>query len=74
MAEKKFEVKTYLIDFKCEACGSGFMRPTGEVKSADPILFPHICNACNVEQALFSKVYPIQVLENVEVEMEAEEP
>ena len=31
MAEEKYKVQTYEIDFKCDICGKGWYRPTGEI-------------------------------------------
>jgi len=45
------------VDFVCDECGDGRMRPNGEVMYTDPLKYYHECNNCGNKQA-FDKTYP----------------
>ena len=66
MAEEKYKVNTYEIDYKCDVCGEGYMRPTGEVLLAFPTQYPHRCNKCGTEMNMMGRIYPYTVTERVE--------
>jgi hypothetical protein len=53
------EVKTINIDYKCDKCNEGYMRPTGTVFPTNPPQIPHKCNnsLCN-ESKTFNLYYP----------------
>lgn len=40
----------YIIDELCDACGAGFMRPTGVLLMSDPPKYPHRCTACDAHK------------------------
>ena len=61
MAEEKYVVNTYEIDFKCDVCGSGWYRPTGEVYPTYPMKFPHRCNYCGAEMIVEEHTYPYTI-------------
>lgn len=66
MAEEKYKVQTYEIDFSCDVCGKGWYRPTGEVYPTYPAKYPHKCNACGAEMVVVGHTYPYTVVEKVE--------
>lgn len=51
-------MKSVQIDYKCDYCGSGYMRPTGIMLTSYPPQFPHRCNKCGVSMT-FVEEYPI---------------
>ena len=65
MAEEKHKVNTYEIDFKCDVCGRGWYRPTGEVYPTYPLKFLHKCNFCGAEMIVEEYTYPYTVTEQV---------
>ena len=65
MAEEKYKVQTYEIDFKCDVCGKGWYRPTGKVYPTYPIQYHHKCNFCGAEMTINDHVYPYTVTEKV---------
>ena len=65
MAEEKYKVTTYEIDFKCDVCEEGYMRPTGEVLLTFPMQYPHRCNHCGAEMIVREHTYPYTVVEKV---------
>lgn len=65
MAEEKYKVNTYEIDFKCDVCRTGYMRPTGEILTTFPAQFPHRCNHCGAEMTVREHTYPYTVTEQV---------
>lgn len=56
MSELVAEVKTLIVQMKCEKCGKGLMEPFGDtVLATYPQQYPHKCNKCgNVEN------YPVE--------------
>ena len=40
-------VQTQQVDEKCPQCNTGWMRPTGIVKTTNPPQYEHACNVCN---------------------------
>ena len=63
MALEKDRVQTYEMDFKCDICGKGWCRPTGEVLLTYPMKFPHKCNFCGAEMIVEKHTYPYTVTE-----------
>ena len=43
-------VQTRQVDMKCPACGTGYMRPNGIVKTSNPPWYTHRCTNCGNEQ------------------------
>jgi hypothetical protein len=46
MPEEKKPLKSFSIDYICDVCGKGHMRPTGVVYERMPPLFVHECDKC----------------------------
>lgn len=65
MAEERYKVKTYEIDFRCDICKKGYMRPTGEVIATYPMQYPHKCTFCGAEMTISGHNYPYTVTERV---------
>ena len=55
--EKTLTVQTLKVDYECDKCGVGYMRPTGQCLTPDPPLYPHICTNCGHHQT-FRVTYP----------------
>ena len=72
MAEEKYKVQTYEVDYKCDVCSKGWYRPTGVVLTTFPAQFPHECNFCGAEMIVREHTYPYVVTEKV-IEAEGEE-
>ena len=52
-------VITKQVDYICDACGEGKMRPNGVSLLCSPAKFPHICNSPNCsEMQNFKCTYP----------------
>lgn len=63
MSEVKYEVKTFLIDMKCDKCAEGYMRPIGNVVlTSYPLSYPHECDVCGYREN-YTKVYPYEIYE-----------
>lgn len=58
MSEILREVKQVEIDYTCDACGTGKMRPTGATLMSSPPKHPHKCNSCGAEQTFRGVKYP----------------
>ena len=67
MAEIKTEVKTYQIDYVCDECGCGYLRPTGEALLTHPPKYPHKCKTCGFKKT-FKNKYPTVVTEEALVQ------
>ena len=66
MAKEKYTVNTYEIDFKCDVCGKGYMRPlVGTILPSWPPQYPHKCNKCGAEMNVIGHTYPYMVTERV---------
>ena len=63
--EEKCKVNTYEIDYKCDVCGKGYMRPLGTVLPSYPAQYPHRCNKCGAEMNVIGHTYPYTVTERV---------
>jgi len=64
MGERKFEVKTFGVDYICDDCNSGLMEYTGTMLTVNPPLFQHKCNSCGSVKNLSQK-YPNTIIERV---------
>lgn len=63
MSEVKYQVKTFLIDMKCDKCGEGYMRPVGNVVlTSYPLQYPHECDVCGFREN-YTKTYPYETYE-----------
>lgn len=65
MAEEKYKVNTYEIHYKCDVCGKGYMRCTGEILLTFPAKYPHRCDYCGAEMIVMGHTYPHIVTEKV---------
>ena len=45
------------VDMMCDACGLGFMRPTGITLLSSPPKYKHSCTNCHKEET-YARVYP----------------
>ncbi len=57
MAERNYEVKTVGVEYVCDKCGQGTMRPTGIMLTMSPPKWGHKCNHCG-ELADLNQTYP----------------
>jgi hypothetical protein len=57
MSREQIPLRPIQIDFRCNACGIGFMRPQGNILMSNPPLFSHACNHCGEEET-FQEKYP----------------
>lgn len=62
MAEQKRELKTYEVDYVCDECKNGRMRPTGVKHLTHPARYPHVCGNCGHKDS-FPVIYPNTVHE-----------
>lgn len=46
MAETFTPVLPVQVDYICDACGKGSLKPTGEVKTSNPPWYVHQCKSC----------------------------
>jgi hypothetical protein len=60
MSEVEREVSTFKVDYRCDHCPDGVMRPTGIVYDNVPPRYPHYCTACGHTET-FSYRYPMIV-------------
>lgn len=62
MAEIQLEVRTYEIHYECDACGCGWLLPTGEVyRNVSPLQFEHKCNYCGAKKMIEGRTYPYTI-------------
>lgn len=67
--ERKIAVQQYKIDYDCDDCKEGQMRPVGNVvEGTDPPQYPHVCNNCGEKEVNFEVMYPYSVMEEVDGE------
>jgi hypothetical protein len=57
MSEVEQEVCTFKVDYRCDHCPDGVMRPTGIVYDDVPPLYPHYCATCGYI-ATYNHRYP----------------
>lgn len=55
----RFEVKTYIDDFRCGACVMGWLRPAGELVDNKT---PHVCTHCKRVVMVEGDPYPRTVI------------
>lgn len=64
MSETKTKIQPFQIDYVCNECGEGRMRPTGLALLSHPPKYPHVCDKCGKER-IFRESYPKIVYEEV---------
>ena len=64
MTEVKVEIKKYKVEYWCDKCGEGLVRPTGAVIDTNPPIYPHRCSKCG-EDYCFAKTYPYEKDEEI---------
>lgn len=57
MAETTAPLEVVEVDYVCDACGTGRMRPAGTMLLTDPPKWPHQCSHCGDEK-VFGTKYP----------------
>ena len=57
MSEERLPVQTVCVDYVCDSCGEGHMRPTGLTLTSHPPQYPHLCDKC-AASAVFTVIYP----------------
>lgn len=64
--EVKKEVKSFNVDYKCDQCETGYMRPDGRVLLSNPPKYPHICNNMECSGKMTSRTkYPYIAYEEI---------
>lgn len=59
VAEKRTEVRTFMVRLMCDKCGEGEMKPTGVQLLSNPPQYPHRCDKCGFETTIRGgKAYP----------------
>ena len=58
--EEKKELKTFMVDYKCPKCETGYLRSTGKCLMCSPPKYPHVCNNpnCDYTKTFIDKKYP----------------
>ena len=58
--EEKKELKTFMVDYKCPKCKTGYLRSTGKCLMSNPPKYPHTCNnpECEYVKTFKDKKYP----------------
>ena len=67
MAEVRYEVKTFVIEYACDECGEGEMKGTGNVLMTSPVNYPHQCNKCGAMKTFTGEKYPKKIYEQIGV-------
>lgn len=65
MSEIKQEVRTFVVNYKCDTCKEGYMFPTGIALMSNPAQYPHKCNFCGIEKTFRGIKYPKYVNEAI---------
>ncbi len=56
--EVRKEVKTYQVDYECDECKRGILKPTGKVLTSKPPKYPSKCTYCgNITNLIQSYPY-----------------
>ena len=58
MAEAIKQAKTQIVDYLCDKCSEGWMRPNGIAYMSYPARYVHICNKCG-NKDVFTENYPV---------------
>jgi hypothetical protein len=68
MGEVKIEVKQFVIEYECDECHKGALRPAREKPlqglNGEGMSFPYVCPICGAKKLLQAK-YPAVVIEPV---------
>lgn len=64
MSEIKQEVRTFVVNYKCDSCGNGYMKFTGGSLLSCPPQYPHRCTFCDAAKT-FKTTYPKYVNEAI---------
>lgn len=64
MAEVKKEVKNYKVNYVCDSCCAGLMKPTGLSLTSYPEQYEHYCKNCGDKQSFLDR-YPKTITEEV---------
>jgi hypothetical protein len=57
MAEREAEVKTFVIQYICDTCNTGVMKPQELMLTVHPPLYCHKCDNCEATKN-FDEKYP----------------
>lgn len=57
MPREQTPLRTIQVDYRCDKCDTGHMRPTGVMLMSDPPKFPHCCTECDALMT-FTEKYP----------------
>lgn len=57
MSEVATQIFPHRVEYLCDACRKGTMRPTGMVLTSHPPQYPHRCTACDASMTSL-KQYP----------------
>lgn len=65
MPIEEHQITTHELDYRCDSCGKGNLRPTGVMLLSDPPKWPHACTECGAQQTFDTK-YPAFVYRRVD--------
>lgn len=65
MAEVTKQIKVIGVDYVCDKCGIGKMRPTGVCLDSYPPKYPHVCDNCGYEDWFIDVTYPTTRYEEI---------
>lgn len=57
MSEIRSKLQVFELDYACDKCGNGRMRPEGVVYPTSPPQYPHVCDNCGSKMT-FRAMYP----------------
>lgn len=57
MPREQRPLRPIWVDYRCDACDTGHMRPTDVMLMSSPPQFPHRCDACDAP-GTFTEKYP----------------
>ena len=57
MPYEQMPIRPILVDYKCDKCGNGYMRPSGICLTSNPPQWPHRCTNCDAHMN-FTEKYP----------------
>lgn len=66
MSREQTPLRTVRVDYRCDKCDTGHMRPTGVMLLSNPPKFPHRCTECDALQTFTEKYPTIQYAEEGE--------
>lgn len=65
MSEITKEIKVIGVDYVCDKCGIGKMRPTGICLDSNPPQYPHECENCGHVINMWNVTYPTTRYEEI---------